>query len=176
METPGRQPCRAPAVLRASSRLQSRTLNALLLSLCLAFWFVTTHRYACASLEGHHWAPWSGSATPPGISARARTAVSWVHMFVSDGKHARRHICPSHQIGPPKAISGSRDSVRRPLTASTAEQALIIDNNTHRPCRHTAISRDSWTSASPFHDTIRSEPVSNRQCQTMGGHRGALGW
>lgn len=64
---------------------------------CLAFWFVATRRYACASLEGP---PLSASATPPGISARTRTAVSWVHMFVSDGKACRRHICPSCQIGP----------------------------------------------------------------------------
>lgn len=64
---------------------------------CLAFWFVATRRYACASLEGP---PLSASATPPGISARTRTAVSWVHMFVSDGRACRRHICPSCQIGP----------------------------------------------------------------------------
>jgi hypothetical protein len=75
---------------------------ALLLSLCLALWFVTTHRYALRKPRGVPLGSLIRIGHTSRISARTRTAVSWVHMFVSDGKHARRHICPSHQIGPPE--------------------------------------------------------------------------
>lgn len=69
---------------------------------CLAFWFAATRRYACASLEGP---PLSGSATPPAISARTRTAVSWVHMFVSGGKHAVVISAPLARLAPPQSTS-----------------------------------------------------------------------
>lgn len=97
---------------------------------CLAFWFVATRRYACASLEGP---PLSASATPPGISARTRTAVSWVHMFVSDGKHAVVISAPLARLAPPQSTSigvqglGASPVDGRPALPNTL---LIVDTPT----------------------------------------------
>lgn len=81
---------------------------------CLAFWFVATRRYACASLEGPLL---SASATPPGISARTRMPCLGCTCLSLTGSMPSSYqpLLPDWPLRN-QHPSGSRDSGRRPLT------------------------------------------------------------